>query len=168
MTEQSLPEVQAALKKVLSELYAAGSEQRAQLIELQEMDKKAADTFAQFKEEDLGKWAAEATEMEQRSPRLRSRLHRNGAPRAEIQTRLLTWSDGNLSQAEYDRLGTCREELRQSEAKIAALQTMTATQLPDFDREIAPGQCQHCGDQAQNGRCDRLHQQTGRADLLAA
>ena len=43
VTEQSLPEVQAALKKVLSELYAAGSEQRAQLIELQEMDKKAAD-----------------------------------------------------------------------------------------------------------------------------
>ena len=46
--------MQAALKKVLSELYAAGSEQRAQLIELQEMDKKAADTFAQFKEDDLG------------------------------------------------------------------------------------------------------------------
>lgn len=43
VTEQSLPEVQAALKKVLSELYAAGSERRAQLIELQEMDKKAAD-----------------------------------------------------------------------------------------------------------------------------
>ena len=61
-----MPEVQAALKKVLSELYAAGSEQRAQLIELQEMDKKAADTFAQFKEDDLGKWAAEAAEMEQR------------------------------------------------------------------------------------------------------
>lgn len=44
---------------------------------------------------------------------------------------------GNLSQAEYDHLGTCREKLRQSEAKIAALQTMTAAQLPDFDREIA-------------------------------
>lgn len=66
VTEQSLSEVQAALKKVLSELYAAGSEQRAQLIELQEMDKKAADTFARFKEDDLGKWAAEAAEMEQR------------------------------------------------------------------------------------------------------
>ena len=38
VTEQSLPEVQAALKKVLSELYAAGSEQRAQLIELQELE----------------------------------------------------------------------------------------------------------------------------------
>ena len=138
VTEQSLPEVQAALKKVLSELYAAGSEQRAQLIELQEMDKKAADTFAQFKEDDLGKWAAEAAEMEQRCASLAEqasaeteRLH------AEIQTLTADLEYGNLSQSEYDHLGTCREELRQSEAKIAALQTMTAAQLPDFDREIA-------------------------------
>lgn len=131
VTEQSLSEVQAALKKVLSELYAAGSEQRAQLIELQEMDKKAADTFARFKEDDLGKWAAEAAEMEQRCASLAEQAS------AEIQTLTADLEYGNLSQAEYDRLGTCREELRQSEAKIAALQDMTAAQLPDFDREIA-------------------------------
>ena len=138
VTEQSLPEVQAALKKVLSELYAAGSEQRAQLIELQEMDKKAADTFAQFKEDDLGKWAAEAAEMEQRCASLAEQASaETECLRAEIQTLTADLEYGNLSQAEYDRLGTCREELRQSEAKIAALQTMTAAQLPDFDREIA-------------------------------
>lgn len=50
---------------------------------------------------------------------------------------VINQSYGNLSQSEYDHLGTCREELRQSEAKIAALQDMTAAQLPDFDREIA-------------------------------
>ena len=138
VTEQSLPEVQAALKKVLSELYAAGSEQRAQLIELQEMDKKAADTFAQFKEDDLGKWAAEAAEMEQRCASLAEQASaETECLRAEIQTLTADLEYGNLSQAEYDRLGTCREELRQSEAKIAALQTMTAAQLPDFDHEIA-------------------------------
>lgn len=138
VTEQSLPEVQAALKKVLSELYAAGSEQRAQLIELQEMDKKAADTFARFKEDDLGKWAAEATEMEQRCASLAEQASaETECLRAEIQTLTADLEYGNLSQAEYDRLGTCREELRQSEAKIAALQDMTAAQLPDFDREIA-------------------------------
>ena len=138
VTEQSLPEVQAALKKVLSELYAAGSEQRAQLIELQEMDKKAADTFAQFKEDDLGKWAAEAAEMEQRCASLAEQASAEmECLRTEIQTLTADLEYGNLSQAEYDRLGTCREELRQSEAKIAALQTMTAAQLPDFDREIA-------------------------------
>ena len=138
VTEQSLPEVQAALKKVLSELYAAGSEQRAQLIELQEMDKKAADTFAQFKEDDLGKWAAEAAEMEQRCASLAEQASAEMERlRAEIQTLTADLEYGNLSQAEYDRLGTCREELRQSEAKIAALQDMTAAQLPDFDREIA-------------------------------
>ena len=138
VTEQSLPEVQAALKKVLSELYAAGSERRAQLIELQEMDKKAADTFAQFKEDDLGKWAAEAAEMEQRCASLAEQASaETECLRAEIQTLTADLEYGNLSQAEYDRLGTCREELRQSEAKIAALQDMTAAQLPDFDREIA-------------------------------
>lgn len=138
VTEQSLPEVQAALKKVLSELYAAGSEQRAQLIELQEMDKKAADTFAQFKEDDLGKWAAEAAEMEQRCASLAEQASAETERlRAEIQTLTADLEYGNLSQSEYDHLGTCREELRQSEAKIAALQTMTAAQLPDFDREIA-------------------------------
>lgn len=138
VTEQSLSEVQAALKKVLSELYAAGSEQRAQLIELQEMDKKAADTFAQFKEDDLGKWVAEATEMEQRCASLAEQASaETECLRAEIQTLTADLEYGNLSQAEYDRLGTCREELRQSEAKIAALQDMTAAQLPDFDREIA-------------------------------
>lgn len=138
VTEQSLPEVQAALKKVLSELYAAGSEQRAQLIELQEMDKKAADTFAQFKEDDLGKWAAEAAEMEQRCASLAEQASAETERlRAEIQTLTADLEYGNLSQSEYDHLGTCREELRQSEAKIAALQDMTAAQLPDFDREIA-------------------------------
>ena len=138
VTEQSLPEVQAALKKVLSELYAAGSEQRAQLIELQEMDKKAADTFAQFKEDDLGKWAAEAAELEQRCVSLAEQASAETERlRAEIQTLTADLEYGNLSQSEYDHLGTCREELRQSEAKIAALQTMTAAQLPDFDREIA-------------------------------
>lgn len=138
VTEQSLPEVQAALKKVLSELYAAGSEQRAQLIEIQEMDKKAADTFAQFKEDDLGKWAAEAAELEQRCAALAEQTSAETERlRAEIQTLTADLEYGNLSQSEYDHLGTCREELRQSEAKIAALQTMTAAQLPDFDREIA-------------------------------
>lgn len=138
VTEQSLPEVQAALKKVLSELYAAGSEQRAQLIELQEMDKKAADTFAQFKEDDLGKWAAEAAEMEQRCASLAEQASAETERlRAEIQTLTADLEYGNLSQSEYDHHGTCREELRQSEAKIAALQTMTAAQHPDFDREIA-------------------------------
>lgn len=65
VTEQSLSEVQAALKKVISDLYAAGTEQRGQLTELQEMDKKAADTFEQFKADDLAKWQAEAAELEQ-------------------------------------------------------------------------------------------------------
>ena len=138
VTEQSLPEVQSALQKVISDLYAAGTEQRAQLMELQEMEKKAADTFFQFKEEDLGKWTAEAAELEQQCAALSNRAcAETEALRAEIQTLTADLEYGDLTQAEYDRLGVCREELRQSKAKLAALQTMTAAQTPDFDREIA-------------------------------
>ena len=57
VTEETLPEVQAALKKTISELYAAGTEQKGQLTELQELDKKARDTFDAFKEADLRKWS---------------------------------------------------------------------------------------------------------------
>ena len=66
VTEETLPEVQAALKKNISELYAAGTEQKGQLTELQEMDKKARDTFDAFKEADLRKWTEDAAELERR------------------------------------------------------------------------------------------------------
>ena len=59
VTEQTLPEVQTAIKKTLSEMYAAGTEQRNQLTELQELDRKAMETFEQFKGEDLRRWEAE-------------------------------------------------------------------------------------------------------------
>lgn len=138
VTEQSLPEVQTALKKVISELYAAGTEQRVQLVELQEMDKKAAETFSQFKEDDLGKWTAEAAELEQQCAAFLSRTSTETEElRAEIQTLTTDLEYGDLTQTEYDRLGVCREELRQSEAKLAALRTMAVAETPDFDAEIA-------------------------------
>lgn len=138
VTEQSLSEVQTALKKVISELYAAGTEQRTQLVELQEMDKKAAETFSQFKEDDLGKWTAEAAELEQQCAAFLSRTSTETEElRAEIQTLTTDLEYGDLTQTEYDRLSVCREELRQSEAKLAALRTMAAAETPDFDAEIA-------------------------------
>ena len=41
VTEETLPEVQTALKEAISQLWAAGTELKGQLTELQEMDKKA-------------------------------------------------------------------------------------------------------------------------------
>jgi len=137
VTEQSLPEVQAALKKVLSELYAAGTEQRSQLTELQEMDKKAADTFEQFKVDDLAKWQAEAAELEQLCQELVGSASKEVERlRMEIQSLSAELDYGNLTQSEYDRLTECRKELQQCEAKLSALEAMVAADTPDFDKEI--------------------------------
>ena len=137
VTEQSLPEVQAALKKVLSELYAAGTEQRSHLTELQEMDKKAADTFEQFKADDLAKWQAEATELEQLCQKLVGSASKEVERlRMEIQSLSAELDYGNLTQSEYDRLTECRKELQQCEAKLSALEAMVAADTPDFDKEI--------------------------------
>lgn len=141
VTEETLPEVQAALKKVISELYAAGTEQKSQLTELQEMDKKAKATFEQFQAEDLRKWGAEAAELEQHCAEYSDGSSQTaGQLRGEIQSLTAELEYGNLTQAEYDRLGACREECRQAEARLSALDAMTAAETPDFDREIRQAQ----------------------------
>ena len=137
VTEQSLPEVQTALKKVISELYAAGTEQRSQLTELQEMDKKAADTFEQFKADDLAKWQADAAELERLCQELAGSASKEVERlRMEIQSLSAELDYGNLTQPEYDRLTECRKELQQCEAKLSALEAMVAADTPDFDKEI--------------------------------
>ena len=138
VTAESLPEVQAALKKVISDLYAVGKEQQSQLAQLQEMDKKAADTFEQFKADDLTKWKADAADLEKLCQELSGNVSKEVERlRMEIQTLSAELDYGNLTQEEYDRLGVCREEYRQCEAKLAALETMAAAELNNFDQEIA-------------------------------
>lgn len=141
VTEETLPEVQTALKKTISELYAAGTEQKGQLTELQELDKKARDTFEAFKEEDLRKWAEDAAELERRCAE-QSETGSQAAEslRREIQNLTAELEYGNLTQAEYDRLRECREQCRELESKLSALNEMASAQTPDFDREICEAQ----------------------------
>ena len=122
VTEETLPEVQAALKKNISELYAAGTEQKGQLTELQEMDKKARDTFDAFKEADLRKWTEDAAELERRCAE-QSETSSQAAEslRSEIQALTAELEYGNLTQAEYGRLRECREQCRELESKLSAL-----------------------------------------------
>lgn len=141
VTEETLPEVQAALKKAISELYAAGTEQKRQLIELQELDKKARDTFDAFKKADLRKWTEDAAELERRCAE-QSETGSQAAEslRREIQNLTAELEYGNLTQAEYDRLRECREQCRELESKLSALNEMASAQTPDFDREIREAQ----------------------------
>lgn len=141
VTEETLPEVQAALKKTISELYAAGTEQKGQLTELQEMDKKAKETFEAFKEAALHKWAEDAAELERRCAE-QSETGSQAAEslRSEIQNLTAELEYGNLTQAEYDRLRECREQCRELESKLSALNEMASAQTPDFDCEIREAQ----------------------------
>ena len=141
VTEQTLPEVQTAIKKTLSALYAAGTEQRNQLNELQELDRRAMETFEQFKGEDLRRWEAEISVLEQScAERSRSGVAESSLIRNEIQSLTTELEYGKLTQAEYDRLGACREECREVEAKLSALESMTAEEPSDLDSEIRQAQ----------------------------
>lgn len=140
VTEETLPEVQTALKEAISQLWAAGTELKGQLTELQEMDKKAKETFEAFQADDLRKWEAEAAELEQRCKEQTGGTQDGEQMRSEIQSLTADLEYGNLTQAEYDRLGECREQCREVEAKISALNAMAAEEMPDFDREIREAQ----------------------------
>lgn len=137
MTEETLPEVQTALKKAISELYAAGTEQKGQLTELRELDKKAREAFEAFKEDDLRKWTETAAELERRhAERSGGGASESESVRNEIQSLTAELEYGNLTQAEYGRLRECREQCRELESKLSALNEMTSVQTCDYDSEI--------------------------------
>lgn len=137
VTENSLAEVQAALKKILSELYAEGSEQQRQLLQLRELEQKAHDTFEQFKAEDLQKWQTEADALEQvlkqQSTNATQQIEQL---RTQIQTLTTDLEYGALNQEEYETLNAYRESYRQLEANLAALCSVNQEALPDFAKEI--------------------------------
>ena len=116
-------------------------EQKGQLTELQELDKKARDTFDAFKEADLRKWSEDAAELERRcAEQSETGSQAAEALRSEIQNLTAELEYGNLTQAEYDRLRECREQCRELESKLSALNEMASAQTPDFDREIREAQ----------------------------
>lgn len=137
VTENSLAEVQAALKKILSELYAEGSEQQRQLLQLRELEQKAHDTFEQFKAEDLQKWQTEADALaqalKQQSTNVTQQIE---LLRSQIQTLTTDLEYGALNQEEYETLNAYRESYRQMEANLAALCSVNREALPDFAKEI--------------------------------
>lgn len=105
------------------------------------MDKKARDTFDAFKEADLRKWTEDAAELERRcAEQSETGLQAAEALRSEIQNLTAELEYGNLTQAEYDRLRECREQCRELESKLSALNEMASAQTPDFDREIREAQ----------------------------
>ncbi len=134
---EALQSVQAEIKKAASAILAEGKEKQAQLVELQELDQKAADTFEQFKAGDLEKWSQEAAELEVRRQALAEAIPWEIEDlRMEIQDLSAAIEYGNLNQEEFDRLKECREELRQCAADLSAAEKAVSVKPEDIDRQI--------------------------------
>ena len=83
----------------------------------------------------------DAAELERRcAEQSETGLQAAEALRSEIQNLTAELEYGNLTQAEYDRLRECREQRRELESKLSALNEMASAQTPDFDREIREAQ----------------------------
>ncbi len=137
ITAEIMPEVQAEIRKVATDILTAGKEQQAQLAELHELDKQSRETFEQFKADDLAKWSQEASELEARCQDLAGAVpEQANALRQEIQSLSAAIEYGNLSQEEFDRLGECREELRQCAADLKAAEKAVAASPEDIDAQI--------------------------------
>jgi len=135
---EALQSVQAEIKKAVDAILIEGKAQRAQLVELQEMDKKSTETFERFKAEDLEKWSQEADELEARRQALTEAIPQEAeALRQEIQSLSAAIEYGNLTQEEFDRLKECREELRQCAADLKAAEKAVAVKPEDVDGQIA-------------------------------
>lgn len=134
VTAQTLPEVQAELKKSAAALLEAGKERQAHIAELQDLERKSRDTFEQFKADDLEKWRAEIAELERQDAGVSA--DSLAALRMEIQGLTADLEYGRLSQKEYDRMVECRELRRQTEAELAALKNIAGQDPEEFDRTI--------------------------------
>lgn len=135
---EALPLVQAEIKKAADAIVVEGKTKRAQLVEIQELDRKAADTFEQFKASDLEKWSQEAAELESRRQMLMAAVRQDAeAMRQEIQTLGMSLEYGNLNQEEFDRLKECREELRQCSAELSAAEKAVSVTPKDIDGQIS-------------------------------
>lgn len=142
ITAEILPQIQTEVKKAASAILVAGNEQQEQLKELQALDKRSAETFEQFKKEDIEKWQAELDELTAGAPSGDKEEDRLTGLRTVIQSLTADLEYGNLSQAEYDRMSVCREDLKACQAELAALEKYLQAEETDYDAQIARDQAE--------------------------
>ena len=102
------------------------------------LDHKSQATFEAFKTEDLKKWESEAAELEREchagADEFGSRAEHL---RQEIQALTSDLEYGALSQEEYDRMTSCREDLHQCDAELKAQQSITDTcSVSDLEQQL--------------------------------
>lgn len=144
VTSESLPEVVAAFDKSISELYALGAAQKGQYQEIKALEQQSMTVFQQYQEQDLQSWESElaqlALQREETAGQHQLSAVRRSTVLDELQqeiralTTLLEY--GNLTQEGYDRLLSCREELKNTQAELTAVQGLDTVSLDDLDARI--------------------------------
>lgn len=142
VTEEDIPAMKTLMTQTLDTIVKAGTEERAKLEELKELEQKAHDTFEQFKAEDIAKLEQELNEAEKaREAELARQSGYNPLSdiRAEIQSITSDLEYGHLDSTEYDRLKACGKEIEQAQAELSALQKTLAIPVEDFTEAIEAG-----------------------------
>ncbi|MFI3293287.1 MAG: AAA family ATPase [Rikenellaceae bacterium] len=139
ITEESLPQVQAAFKTVLSGIVEEGRERKGQLVEIQELDTKCKDKFEEFKANELASMDAKIQSMQAQLDHLGENEDTTLLDnlRAQIQELTTMLEYGNLSHEEYLRLHSCHQELMACQGQIATLARMKKDADTDFAGKIA-------------------------------
>ncbi|MEG1525739.1 MAG: AAA family ATPase [Clostridia bacterium] len=144
VSEADLPAVKCSFQVSVGKIVSAGKNQHLQLEQLQELERKAEETFQKFKNEDISKLESEITEANQKRNAACNTANQDqdlGATelariRAEIQTLTSDLQYGTLSQEEYQRLLSCGDEIRQTEADLIANQKMDRTSAEEYKTHI--------------------------------
>lgn len=126
VTEVDIPTIQESFRTNLEAIISEGRERKAQLKELQELERKSRDTFEQFKAEDIARLEAEADALdrEKTSEKCVDHTQQGEQMHARIQQLTSDLEFGKLSQEEYERLKIYRESLEKVTAELAALQSI--------------------------------------------
>lgn len=132
VAESDVPAVQAAFRASAEKILAQGRETKAQLEELQELERKARDTFERFKAEDVARLEAEIEQVQKAEDSSDGKaLSQQGEQiHARIQQLTSELEFGMLSQEDYDRLKECRSSAKEISAELAA---QKALKLPSAD-----------------------------------
>lgn len=125
VTEADLPKLKEVYQQTVGATLAEGKEEQAKLDELYELEQKARDTFEQFKKEDVAKLNAEIEALGARKDSGDSAADMDRL-RGAIQELTTRMEYGNLDGEEYDRLRVCTEDIKKTEAELAALQSVSA------------------------------------------
>lgn len=136
--EADIPAVQEAFRASVGEIVAQGRAQRAQLEELQELEKKSQDTFEQFKAEDIARMEQEISALRSGDPETDAAVRQAKDIHARIQQLTSDLEFGMLTPEEYDRLRECKTQIGELTAQLTATkntQIPTASDVEDRIRE---------------------------------